>query len=504
MKNRVRDTILRRSALIISLILILGAIALLRIITTHKDVEDVAEIDLPLIETLTRIETNQLEQSINFERAVRYANDKNQTSLNEQNFRIADSTFRYLAKVVDEDLIAAEEQVSNAFNLTKQESQKSSLRVLLLYVKKLEVDHTSYENAAFVVLDLLEEGRNEEALILADKVEVDEDQFNKQIEGVLMRHEIFTENLMKEVEREEVISMELVATLTLIFVIFALIAVYTFSYRIWRPLEDIRDGAEKLGAGQFDKKIKLRSNSITEDIVESFNTMADKLQKAQSDIDKFINFSYRTAHDLKAPIKNMKSLLGMLDRDKISSSHYDTVLNNARRSAVKLETTVNALIEFNKIREQLGTKKENLQFDSVLKDAVGNLVVQIKDSNAKIRKDFSACPTLFYPREHLRTILQNLLSNAIKYRDPDKDLLIDIKSTTANGRTILFVRDNGLGFDSIKHGEEMIKPFVRLHTHTEGTGLGMHIINTILTYHKGTLKVESAPKKGAKFTLQLN
>ena len=66
MKNKVRDSILRRSALIIILILILGAFALLRIVSTHKDVADVAEIDLPLIEILTQIETNQLEQSINF------------------------------------------------------------------------------------------------------------------------------------------------------------------------------------------------------------------------------------------------------------------------------------------------------------------------------------------------------------------------------------------------------------------------------------------------------
>ncbi len=504
MKNRVRDTILRRSALIISLILILGAVALIRLVNTHRDVEDVAEIDLPLIETLTKIETKQLEQSIEFERAVRYATDGQNSPQSLQNFQIADSTFRRLANDVDVDLKAAEEQVSVSFEQTKQEAQKSSLKILLLYVKKLEVDHTNYENGAFAVLNFLEEGRLDEALVLADRVEIDEDRFNKQIEDILIRHEIFTENLMKEVEREEVISMELIVTLTLVFVIFSLIAVYTFSFRIWGPLEDIRAGAEKLGAGEFDEKIKLRSNSITEDIVDSFNSMAEKLQNAQHDIDRFINFSYRTAHDLKAPIENMKSLLGMLDRDKISSSHYDTVLNNARRSAVKLETTVNALVEFNKVREQLGIKKESLDFDSILKEAVGNLVVQIKESNAKIRKDFKACPTIFYPGQHLKSILQNLLSNAIKYRDPDKDLMIEVKTTIVDGHTILFVRDNGLGFDAIKHGEEIMKPFVRLHTHTDGTGLGMHIINTILTYHKGNIKVESEPKKGTRFVLRLN
>lgn len=504
MKNRVRDVILRRSALIIMLLLVLGAVSLLRIVSTHKDVADVAEIDLPLIEILTQIETNQLEQSINFERAVRYANETPLNIFTNQNFATADSTFRYLAKIVDEDLLRSERLVSEAFETTKQQVQKSNLRILLLHVKKLESDHTSYEEHAIRVLDLLETGNMVEALILTDKVEQEEDQFNKQVEGVLFRHENFTESLMKYVEKEEVLSMQWVVAFTLLFVIFSLVAVYTFSYKIWRPLEDIRTGAERLGAGDFGKRVKLRSNSITEDIVEAFNSMADKLQNAQKDIDKFISFSYKSSHDLKAPIENIRSLLAMLDKEKVGGSNYDTILNNAKRSAHKLETTVTGLSEFNQIREQLGTKRESLNFEAVLKEVVGKLIGEIKETNVSIRKDFSACPQVFYPVPHLRSILFHLLSNAIKYRDPDKKAMIEIRTRVTNGKIILMIRDNGLGFDSIKHSEEILAPFVRLHSHTEGTGLGLHILKTIIDFHKGSIRIDSEPKKGAKFVLRLN
>lgn len=504
MKNRVRDVILRRSALIITLLLVLGAASLLRIVSTHKDVADVAEIDLPLIEILTQIETNQLEQSINFERAVRHANETPLNIFTNQNFVTADSTFRYLAKIVDEDLLRSERLVRDAFETTEQQDQKSNLRILLLHVKKLESDHSSYEKHAIEVLDLLEQGNMVEALILTDKVESEEDQFNKQVEGVLFRHEMFTESLMKYVEKEEVLSMQWVVALTLLFVIFSLVAVYTFSYKIWRPLEDIRYGAERLGAGDFGRRVKLRSNSITEDIVDSFNSMADRLQDAQKDIDKFISFSYKSSHDLKAPIENLKSLLQMLDKEKVGGSNYETILNNAKRSADKLETTVSALSEFNQIREQLVTKKENLKFEVILKEVVGKLIGEIKEANVSIRKDFSECPQVFYPLPHLRSILQHLLSNAIKYRDPNKKLLIEIKTRVSNGKTILMIRDNGLGFDSIKHSEDILTPFVRLHSHTEGTGLGLHIVKTILDFHKGNIRIDSEAKKGAKFVLQLN
>ncbi|MEO1255933.1 MAG: hypothetical protein AAFY41_13775 [Bacteroidota bacterium] len=223
--NRIKEVILRRSTFIIFLILILGAFGLLRLVATHKDIDDVANIDLPIIEILTEIETNQLEQAINYERAVRYAEE---VSVNGdaalRGFAIADSSFRYLAELVDILLLDAENQVSEALKRTDQEAQQIKLKGLLLSIKKLESDHTSYENHALEVIKLLEEGNLEDALFVSSRVEQEEDQFNKQVEGVLMRHEMFTEALVKIVEQEEVLSMKWIVTLTLLFIILSLLA----------------------------------------------------------------------------------------------------------------------------------------------------------------------------------------------------------------------------------------------------------------------------------------
>ena len=116
--NRVKEVILRRSSFIIMLILILGAFGLLRLIATHKDIDDVANIDIPLIELLTQIETNQLEQSVAFERALRHAEDyRTSDATNElalSKFVIQDSLFKYLAKQVDIDLLATDKEVQEA------------------------------------------------------------------------------------------------------------------------------------------------------------------------------------------------------------------------------------------------------------------------------------------------------------------------------------------------------------------------------------------------------
>lgn len=502
--NQIKEVILRRSSLVIGFILVLGAFGLLRIVLTHKDIDDVANIDLPLIETLTRIETNQLEQAINFERAIRFAAEMEGNPLMYESFKHADSTFRYLAEIVDLDLLEADNEVTEALKRTNQETQRIKLKGLLLSVKKLEADHTSYENHALEVIELLEKSDLDQALIKADRVEAEEDQFNKQVEGVLMRHEMFTEALVKIVEQEEVVSMKWIVTLTLIFVILSLLAVYTFSYRIWRPLEDIRSGAEKLGQGHLDTRLKLRSTDIAGDIVETFNGMAEQLQKSQKRIDQFIHFSYSTANDLKAPIANMKSLLDMLNRDKMKASNYDAVLNNAKKSANQLEKTIFALAEVNKVREELKLEKENVNFDEILKEVVSRLIDPIKSAKATVKKDFSECESIHYNRNQLKNILFQLLTNSVKYRDPEKPLIVKFKTIKRGGKISIIVKDNGLGFDSIKHQEQILKPFVRLHSHTDGTGLGLYIVKIILDYNKGEIKMESEPKQGATFALRLS
>lgn len=504
MKNKVRDTILKRSSFIILMLLILSAFALLRMLATHQDIDDVARIDLPLVELLTKIETNQLEQSINFERAIRYAEEFGKNQNAELNFQDADSSFRYKAVLVDEDLISAELQVAEAMQSTTSSSQLSKLKTLEVALKKLESEHTSYENHALEVMELLEQGELEAAMLKSERVESEENEFNNQIEGVLMRLEMFTEAQVESVEQEEEMSMQWIVVLTIFFTTLSLVAVYTFSYKIWVPLEQIRKGAERLGAGNLDTRIQLKPESITEDLVDAFNNMADRLQAANEEIERFTHFSYSTAHDLKAPVNNMKSLIEMLENTKMGDNSYDTVLKNVKRSADQLSMTVNALNDVNHLRASLSQDAQQLSFDKILAEVAQGMLQEIKDSNATFRKDFSACKTIVYPPLHLKSILQNLLTNAVKYKNPENPLVIELKTFVNKGRVTLVVKDTGLGFDAVKYGEEIMKPFVRLHSHVNGSGLGMYIINTILSYHHGEMLVESRPKQGAKFTIHLN
>jgi len=104
----------------------------------------------------------------------------------------------------------------------------------------------------------------------------------------------------------------------------------------------------------------------------------------------------------------------------------------------------------------------------------------------------------------LRSVMQNLLTNAVKYRDPNKILKVEVKTTVRKGRVCFTIKDNGLGFDARKYVTKMMGLFTRLHTHVEGKGVGMYIVKSIVNSHGGKIEARSKPGKGALFTIYLN
>ena len=103
-------------------------------------------------------------------------------------------------------------------------------------------------------------------------------------------------------------------------------------------------------------------------------------------------------------------------------------------------------------------------------------------------------------RSTIRQVWINLISNAIKYsRNADKPI-IEIGSLPDNGSVTFFVKDNGVGFD-VQYANKLFKVFQRLHgaDEFEGTGVGLAIVEKIISKHGGSVWAKSEPGKGATF-----
>jgi signal transduction histidine kinase len=106
---------------------------------------------------------------------------------------------------------------------------------------------------------------------------------------------------------------------------------------------------------------------------------------------------------------------------------------------------------------------------------------------------------------HLLAIaLENLLRNAWKFTSRTPHAVIEFGALPCKQRIRCFIRDNGAGFE-MGYADKLFKPFQRLHSAAEfpGTGIGLAIVQRIVSRHGGTVSAEGQPGKGATFFMEL-
>lgn len=128
---------------------------------------------------------------------------------------------------------------------------------------------------------------------------------------------------------------------------------------------------------------------------------------------------------------------------------------------------------------------------------IDNLLVE---ANATLVEDYSKAQEVTFSRKNLRSVLYNLLSNAVKYRAPERRALIRVETYQEEDYIVLSIKDNGLGIKQDDKAKVFII-FKRLHTHVEGTGIGMSIVKRIMDSAGGKIEIESKLNEGTTFKI---
>ncbi|MDO1446853.1 PAS domain-containing sensor histidine kinase [Rhodocytophaga aerolata] len=236
---------------------------------------------------------------------------------------------------------------------------------------------------------------------------------------------------------------------------------------------------------------------------EELASANESLRQVNADLDNFI---YTASHDLKAPIANIDGLIRVLEKNLEKKGVKDHAVSELIRmihsSVTRFRATIHDLSDIVKLQREITHEKEPVNLTEVYQDVYLNLKEQIEEANAEIVLDVEACEEIMFSRKNVKSIFYNLLSNALKYRAQERKLAIKISCTPEENYSLLSFQDNGLGI-SLKNNSKLFGMFQRLHTHVEGSGLGLYIVKKILDNAGGKIEVESQVGAGSTFKVYI-
>lgn len=253
---------------------------------------------------------------------------------------------------------------------------------------------------------------------------------------------------------------------------------------------------------QANQYVRNLNHSLEERVKER----TKELTKINNDLDNFI---YTASHDLKAPINNIEGLMNLL-HDRIYNPHNSPIdpqniaplMDMINDSVRRFKNSLRDLTEVAKVQNEEIVDESRVNFGEMLEEVKLTISSLIKDYDAEIIEDFSQAPEISFSRKNLRSIIYNLVSNAIKYSSPERKPEIKISSSQVDPYILLSVEDNGLGIKEAGQ-KKVFGMFKRLHSHVEGTGVGMAIVKRIIENSGGKIELQSELGKGSVFNVYL-
>lgn len=251
----------------------------------------------------------------------------------------------------------------------------------------------------------------------------------------------------------------------------------------------------------LNSQLEIKINERTKELFEKNQELEVKnkqLDKINKDLDTFV---YTASHDLKAPIKNIEALFHLLKGQvPETQSKANEITEMMDESILKFKDVLSELGYIGKVQGEIETGTEKVAFKDVIEEIKLSIKDQVQSSGAIINENFKAVPEISFSLKNLRSILFNLLSNAIKYKDPERPPIINISTKMIEDYIVLQVSDNGIG---IKENEisEIFNMYKRLHSHVEGSGVGMSIVKRILDNNGGKIEVKSKVGVGSTFNV---
>ena len=215
-------------------------------------------------------------------------------------------------------------------------------------------------------------------------------------------------------------------------------------------------------------------------------------------------FSYSVSHDLRMPLRHIDGYIELLSGESEGrltgeAQRYLQVVTDASR---KMGQLIDDLLAFSRMG-RIELIESSVALDALVEETIQAMALDTGQRN--IAWTVQSLPVVRGDPAMLKQVFANLLGNAVKYTRPRDPAQIEIGCMgEEDGRLILFVRDNGVGFE-MKYADKLFGVFQRMHRadQFEGTGIGLANVRRIIARHGGRTWAEATLDRGATFYFTL-
>jgi PAS domain S-box-containing protein len=254
--------------------------------------------------------------------------------------------------------------------------------------------------------------------------------------------------------------------------------------------------ASKMNAAILEEEVKKRTKELNE----------TNLSLLQSN-NELQQFAHVASHDLKEPVRKIKTFTNRLMEDS-GSAFSDTgklYIGKVNSAADRMNIMIEGVLNYSML-SAAHQRIEEVDLNETLKNIEADLEVIISQKQASVQ--YRNLPTVEGASVLLYQLFYNLVNNSLKFSRPDECSVITILSSLTKKDekewVEITINDNGIGFEQ-EFAEKIFETFLRLNSKDqfEGTGLGLSLCKRIIERHGGTIKAFGEPDKGASFVISL-